>query len=724
MSFNLDKKLNTYKNMEITPSNELIEKTKLLVKAATKQKRVVRQINWVPTLITTALALVAIMFALFTFININNATALISNETAAIYSLDINPSIELGVNSEKEVIEVKSLNDDGKILLKEVNCIGIEVETCIDALITKAVELGYIDENEANYIIVSEIRIKEDYNSMKEEINNIEKPESVNFVFLVGELKDKESADMKGISVGKEIFQEKAKEIGIDIKDSELATKSIKEVINSSATEAVKIFNDSKEYEAPNISTTSEKGYISVNWDKIEDNDLQGYKIVISKNNAIPKYPEDGYLVYITDVNQTSYMIDNTIKYHKGDFGDFLYNKDKYYISVSALYKDKIVAGNAILTEYQEKDIEPSPTPIAYNASTIEGTREEDGSVTLSWNKIDNEQFVGYKVVASATNPNPKYPEDGYIKFITNKDTTSINVGSDFSNKLTKGEQYYFSITVLYNNTKVPGNAIRLKYMEREVVQTNDSSTISGERLSNGNIILGWNKIEASNFKGYKVVASATNPNPKYPDDGYIRYITDRNITSLLVDNSFSGKLTPGTEYYFSITVLYNDSKVAGNAIHLKYLDEQSPSSYPSTTIVGQRLENGSIQLNWDRIDESGLDGYKVVASATNPNPSYPNDGYIRWITNRNTTSLLVDSSFSSKLIPGTSYYFSITALYNGHSIKKAGNAIYLKYLDTQSSSSTSSSTITGERLSDGTVLLNWDKIDASNFNGYKEIYY
>ena len=740
MSYNIDKKLDTLKELEIIPSSLLLHKTKMLARAATEQRKKKAIINWMPTLVSSLVAVIAIVFAVMMFFNANSSKSIISGETAAIYSLDINPSIELGVDLSKEVIEVKSLNEEGKELLKAVNCIGKELDKSIDELLKMAEEIGYIDANTENYVIVSEIVVKDSFESMEEQVKSIIKPESVKLIFLIGDLANKESADVKGISTGKEIFQKKAKEIGVDIKDSDLLEKSIKEVISGTTQEVGDIFNE-KEYIGPVVNTDSQTGYILVDWEAIEDEELKGYKIVISKNNETPVYAADGYLVYLTDKTMTSYIIDNQLAYNDGDFGSYLEDMDSYYISVSAIYNQKIVPGNAVLTQFVAKKavVTPSPTPIptptptpnpvpiVTPSSNITGQRNSDGSIALSWDKIDSEHFQGYKVVTSSTNPNPKYPNDGYIIYITDKNTTSLNVGNEYLGKLSAGTSYYFSVTVLYNNqSPVAGNSIYLKYLDKQEPEptVNLSSTITGERLSNGNIILGWEKIESSTFQGYKVVASKNNPTPKYPEDGYIKYITSSSTTSLLADDSFMGQLEAGVEYYFSITVLYTNEKVAGNAIKLKYLDTQvtPPSTENSSTISGQRLLNGQVALTWEQINDSSFQGYKVVASKNNPTPKYPEDGYIKYITSSSTTSLLVDESFLGQLEKGEEYYFSITVLYTSE--KVAGNAIKLKYLDTQITppSTGSSSTISGQRLSNGQVALTWEQINDSSFQGYKVV--
>ena len=81
-----------------------------------------------------------------------------------------------------------------------------------------------------------------------------------------------------------------------------------------------------------------------------------------------------------------------------------------------------------------------------------------------------------------------------------------------------------------------------------------------------------------------------------------------------------------------------------------------------------------------DKNRQSAFAGYKVVASKTNPNPAYPGDGYIEWITDKNVTSLVVSGTYGSTFTAGTSYYFSITVLYGDHTVKVPGNSIYLQY--------------------------------------------
>jgi len=236
-------------------------------------------------------------------------------------------------------------------------------------------------------------------------------------------------------------------------------------------------------------------------WDRIDDEALKGYKIVISKNDPEPAYPDDGYLTYITDTDQSSYIIDNKVKYTDGDFGGCLENNNKYYVNMTAVYEGQHVSGTAVYVRFTAA---PSP---ARDPSSISGERLSDGTLRLNWEKIENESFMGYKVVASATNPSPTYPADGYIKYITDRDVTSLLIDSAFSSVLVPGTEYYFSITVLYNDKKSPGNSVKLKYMDKE--QLPSVSYISGKRLSDGSIKLVWDQINDQRTQARNIPTTA-----------------------------------------------------------------------------------------------------------------------------------------------------------------------------------------------------------------------
>jgi len=315
---------------------------------------------------------------------------------------------------------------------------------------------------------------------------------------------------------------------------------------------------------APVVTAAARTDGVKVSWEKITADDLSGYKVVYSKTNPNPKYPDDGYYAYITDAETTSCLV----KASKVDAGD-------YYFSVTALYDDgSAVAGNAVKKTMPEY-VAPTPDPNADRPKPSVSVSLGANYVQVSWSKINSEDLVGYKVVASKSNSAPKYSEDGYYTWITTPSTTSCKIyngdgynGGDIG-KFSGGTYYYFSVTAVYGDDweKVAGNALyaRMPGDPAPTPEPHVTPIVSAVAQTDG-VLVSWNKIENDDFSGYKVVFSATNPNPAYPGDGYYEYITDCNQTSCLVTGLETGS------YYFSVTALYDDgARVAGNAKLVAY---------------------------------------------------------------------------------------------------------------------------------------------------------
>ena len=231
----------------------------------------------------------------------------------------------------------------------------------------------------------------------------------------------------------------------------------------------------------------------------------------------------------------------------------------------------------------------------------VEATLNES-NILLSWDQIDHTNLSGYKLVSSKGDSTPSYPDNGYLKYITNRETTSYTInnstvynGGDITGSyLEEDEDYYFTVTAVYGcGQRVTGNVLHLTYpgvsvsddTDEDVNDDSDDTTavnypvpeVTATSSTNG-VLLSWKKINHDDFTGYKVVISRDKNKPKYPDHGYARYITDPNTTSILLNNGseyvrgdFGGYLQTGQIYYFSITALYGDERVAGNAVLSTY---------------------------------------------------------------------------------------------------------------------------------------------------------
>ncbi|WP_010248606.1 anti-sigma-I factor RsgI family protein [Acetivibrio cellulolyticus] len=224
-------------------------------------------------------------------------------------------------------------------------------------------------------------------------------------------------------------------------------------------------------YEYAKISGKADGGKIYLKWKPVSNsNGFKYYKVVASRSDVKPKYPENGYLYVITDVNSTSAVVDNSQSYTNGDFGSYFKNGEKYYFSITTVYEDRVVAGDVIVLTYPGESVGTNSSTSASSTLTPKvSATVKDGKVYLKWNPIYVEGFNYYKVVISKSNPRPKYPDDGYMYYTTNPDETSFTVdksmpynGGDFGGTLQSGQKYYFSITMVYNGNSVAGNAIQL----------------------------------------------------------------------------------------------------------------------------------------------------------------------------------------------------------------------------------------------------------------------
>lgn len=215
-----------------------------------------------------------------------------------------------------------------------------------------------------------------------------------------------------------------------------------------------------------------------------------------------------------------------------------------------------------------------------YKVSNIAVKNNGNGKITLTWDKNDDTRLLGYKVVASKSNQNPMYPNDGYYKYITDRSQNyvTITVGDSYNNgdigKFESGVPYYFSITTLYKDKTVPGSTTNVTFSPLSDTSGTDAENmvLKAEKTNDG-LLLTWTKSTNSGFTGYKVVASKKDSTPKYPDNGYFAYITSKDQNSILIksrDTYKSGDFDffeEDEDYYFSITYLNKNGNISSNTV-------------------------------------------------------------------------------------------------------------------------------------------------------------
>lgn len=67
-------------------------------------------------------------------------------------SLDINPSVELGVNSFGKVVKTEAYNNDGSTILKGIDVSGSSVKDAVDKLVASAAKNGFIQKDGSSVV--------------------------------------------------------------------------------------------------------------------------------------------------------------------------------------------------------------------------------------------------------------------------------------------------------------------------------------------------------------------------------------------------------------------------------------------------------------------------------------------------------------------------------------------------------------------------------------------
>ncbi|HEX3031807.1 MAG TPA: anti-sigma factor domain-containing protein [Bacillota bacterium] len=82
-----------------------------------------------------------------------------SAEPAAYVSVDINPSLELAVDSAYKVIGFKALNEDAKRLMQDIEYENKDVYQVLSMVLQKAVDLQYVAPSKSNLVVSSVVEL-------------------------------------------------------------------------------------------------------------------------------------------------------------------------------------------------------------------------------------------------------------------------------------------------------------------------------------------------------------------------------------------------------------------------------------------------------------------------------------------------------------------------------------------------------------------------------------
>lgn len=181
--------------------------------------------------------LAASIVIVFLFMSIWNFIFLPQSQVVVAYvNVDINPSMEFGINKKGNVVEVLGLNKDGEELLKDLELIGLSIKEAIEKITVAAIEEKYLTTEKGNTVLITVSsdealpgKVKDLENKVKNVLRKNNITAEANTLSVSKELY--EQAKEENISTGKYVLYMEAVEQGLDISLDDLREQNMKKAV-------------------------------------------------------------------------------------------------------------------------------------------------------------------------------------------------------------------------------------------------------------------------------------------------------------------------------------------------------------------------------------------------------------------------------------------------------------------------------------------------------------
>lgn len=199
-------------------------------------------VNWrSPSVAGRSAVVAAVVFCLVVFASF--AGKMGSSEVVAYVSLDINPSIEMGIDDKEQVLELRGLNNDGSELIQAIDYKGKTMESVTASLLDKA-EQKSLARGEADIVIASSVinskaKINDEQiaEKLRQQVTDHIKTTHPNQVSsyqveaFAAPQEVREEASKTGISMGKYSVYLNAKSNGVPITIDDLKKESVHQIV-------------------------------------------------------------------------------------------------------------------------------------------------------------------------------------------------------------------------------------------------------------------------------------------------------------------------------------------------------------------------------------------------------------------------------------------------------------------------------------------------------------
>ena len=211
----------------------------------------------------------------------------------AYVSMDINPSVELGVNAFDKVISVKAYNEDGKKILEGTNLINYDIDNAVSTVISNAISEGYINKDGSSAIEITTSTNKENIankleKSLKdvtdETLNNNDVDANIQTDNVA--LSRRDEARKLGITPGKLNLIQKLQELDPTINIEDYKDSSVKNIQEKTKELRKNNKNDEIITEKSTNTNTSDDVIIDENTDNSSNNNGNDKKEENSNSNS------------------------------------------------------------------------------------------------------------------------------------------------------------------------------------------------------------------------------------------------------------------------------------------------------------------------------------------------------------------------------------------------------------------------------------------------------
>ncbi len=240
--------------------------------------------------------------------------SLMNPQVAVYYTMDINPSIELGVSSKDMVVSVMGKNPDGILLLQDMSLINLPIEKAISMITKKAYSSGYIKASEDNDIILAQVPVSSTYmtgegdgkrqkiaQATRDLLNQFSLKGNVHSLVLTSDVR--KEAEKKGVSAGKYAILLVAEEKGMNITHEDIQSAEIRKIVTKAGMDYNEIVEEAEKV----------KDFTKL-IDEKRDEKITGSSSENIKQNRSP------YVSHLEDVNEKDQKKNHEQNKHKSNF--------------------------------------------------------------------------------------------------------------------------------------------------------------------------------------------------------------------------------------------------------------------------------------------------------------------------------------------------------------------------------------------------------------------